>query len=126
MHPFTDAQYNQLLRNGKYCDQDHRPVALLFLTNTRCVWLINEINPDYPDEAFGLCDLGMGSPELGYVSIEELILTQSDNDFVLLVNNPNFKPAYPMSVYYQVASEAQRIVNDPELLKVAAANPKPR
>ncbi len=30
------------------------------------------MDPDDPDRLFGLCDLGLGSPELGYVSLSEL------------------------------------------------------
>ncbi len=30
------------------------------------------MDPDDPDRLFGLCDLGLGSPELGYVSLGEL------------------------------------------------------
>jgi hypothetical protein len=33
---------------------------------------LSEIDPIDTDRAFGLCDLGLGSPELGYVSISEL------------------------------------------------------
>tara|TARA_R110002012_G_scaffold29705_1_gene91252 strand:- start:1015 stop:1335 length:321 start_codon:yes stop_codon:yes gene_type:complete len=34
-------------------------------------WYITEYDPK-TGEAFGLCDLGMGFPELGYVSIPEM------------------------------------------------------
>ena len=30
------------------------------------------MDPGDPDRLFGLCDLGMGFPELGYVSLSEL------------------------------------------------------
>ena len=33
---------------------------------------LTEIDPEDPDIAFGLCDLGMGCPELGSVSLSEL------------------------------------------------------
>jgi len=33
---------------------------------------LTEIDPEGPDLAFGLCDLGMGVPEPGSVSITEL------------------------------------------------------
>jgi len=35
-------------------------------------WLLIEIGPDDHDHAFGLCDLGLGMPELGGVSLQEL------------------------------------------------------
>jgi len=33
---------------------------------------LTEIDSDNPDFAFGLCDLGLGYPELGSVSLSEL------------------------------------------------------
>jgi hypothetical protein len=50
-------------------DDDHRPVVKLFNPAGAATWLLTEIEDDI---AFGLCDLGMGSPELGSVSITEL------------------------------------------------------
>lgn len=44
----------------------------LFTPDANCTWLLTEIDPDAPDIAFGLCDLGMGYLELGTVSISEL------------------------------------------------------
>ena len=43
-----------------------------FTPDASCTWLISELDPDDPDIAFGLCDLGMGFPELGSVRISEL------------------------------------------------------
>ena len=51
---------------------DFEPVVKLFTPDAACTWLIAEIDPDDHDIAFGLCDLGMGCPELGSVSISEL------------------------------------------------------
>jgi hypothetical protein len=51
---------------------DHKPVVKLFTPDAGCTWLLSEIDPDEPDIAFGLCDLGMGCPELGTVSLSEL------------------------------------------------------
>ena len=52
--------------------EDFRPVVKLFCPWTGATWLLTELQPDDPDIAFGLCDLGMGYPELGQVSIMEL------------------------------------------------------
>jgi Protein of unknown function (DUF2958) len=49
---------------------DFRPVVKIFTPDAQCTWLLTEIDPD--SVAFGLCDLGMGEPELGYVSLAEL------------------------------------------------------
>ncbi len=37
-----------------------------------CTWLITEYDPD-ERIAFGWCDLGLGFPELGYVSLDEVL-----------------------------------------------------
>lgn len=51
---------------------DHYPVVKLFCIASNAKWLLSEIDPTDKDLAFGLCDLGMGFPELGYVSLEEI------------------------------------------------------
>ena len=72
MKLYTKAQYNKLINNGKNRDQDHKPVVKWFNPTGGGTWLISEIDSDNTDIAFGLCDLGMGFPELGSVSINEL------------------------------------------------------
>ena len=51
---------------------DPHPVVKLFTPDAQCSWLLSEVDPQDPDRAFGLCDLGLGTPELGYVSLVEL------------------------------------------------------
>lgn len=72
----TAALRRQLLLNGHKSrsqpDFDPIPVVKLFSPDASATWLLTELNPDNPDLAFGLCDLGLGSPELGYVSLAEI------------------------------------------------------
>ena len=72
----TAALRRQLLQNGHKSrsqpDFDPVPVVKLFTPDACATWLLTELNPDNPDLAFGLCDLGMGFPELGSVRISEL------------------------------------------------------
>ncbi len=49
-----------------------KPVVKLFTPVSNATWLLTELDPADPDVAFGLCDLGLGCPELGYVRISEL------------------------------------------------------
>ena len=72
MKLFTKAQHDRLLANGRNRDRDHAPVVKLFTPDAACTWLLSEIDPENPDLAFGLCDLGIGCPELGSVSLAEL------------------------------------------------------
>ena len=44
----------------------------LFTPDAGATWLLTEIDPDDHDHAFGLCDLGLGYPELGWVSLAEI------------------------------------------------------
>ena len=68
----TVADSVALLVNAISDDRDHTPVLKLFTPDGAATWLISEADPDDPDRLFGLCDLGLGSPELGYVSRAEL------------------------------------------------------
>jgi len=51
---------------------DHTPVVKLFTPDGGATWLLTETDPDDPDIAFGLCDLGLGYPELGSVRLSVL------------------------------------------------------
>ncbi|WCP72201.1 DUF2958 domain-containing protein [Sphingomonas hankookensis] len=69
---------DQLLANGKEqeplkgsrAERDFHPVLKLFLPWTSGTWLLTEIDSD--GLAFGLADLGFGTPELGYISLDEI------------------------------------------------------
>ena len=52
------------------CD-DNKPWLKLFNPTGAATWLLSEYDPEQR-EFFGLCDMGMGCPELGYVSLDEL------------------------------------------------------
>lgn len=72
----TEAQFDQLLANGQRSqvrsDFDPLHVVKLFTPDAGATWLPGGIDPDAPDIAFGPCDLGMGFPEVGCVSLAEL------------------------------------------------------
>ncbi len=51
---------------------DHKPVVKLFTPDAGATWLLSELDPEDPDIAFGLCDLGLGFPEMGSVRISEI------------------------------------------------------
>lgn len=59
---------------GTAAEKDWNPVPVLklFLPAGSATWLLTELDPEEPDYAFGLCDLGLGYPELGTVTLGEL------------------------------------------------------
>lgn len=81
MKLFTEDQRRRLLDNGKvnaaraaadHETEDFKPVVKLFCPWGGATWLLTELDPEEPDHAFGLCDLGQGFPELGRVNLAEL------------------------------------------------------
>ncbi len=52
-----------------------KPVVKLFMPDGSATWLLAWLEPDDPDVAFCLADLGFGCPEMGSVSMSELGLT---------------------------------------------------
>lgn len=95
------------------------PVIKLFLPGTRCAWLLTEVDPEEPTLAFGLCDLGQGFPELGYVDLEEIGSVRIHGMYKVECDF-HFIAKYPISVYAQAAKMAQVITEDDEILKQTA------
>lgn len=109
----TDEQRAQLLDNGRQSLEnenfDPPPVVKLFTPDADATWLLTEIDPDDYDHAFGLCDLGQGFPELGYVSLAEL---QSVRGRLCLSveRDVHFIATKSISAYAREARLAERIV----------------
>ena len=119
MRLLTLAQNEQLLRNG-YCEnreQDHFPVVKLFMPGTACTWLLTQFDPQVPGLAFGLCDLGMGFPELGYVDLDELMSIRTRLGLGVECDS-SFVGKYPISVYAKAAGACQQITEDDTILKL--------
>jgi hypothetical protein len=98
----SDQQQAQLLRHGvlraENPDFDPWPVVKLFTPDANATWLLTELDPDDPDIAFGLCDLGLGCPELGHVRLTEIRGVRGP--FGLPVERDRFfRPQKPISVY---------------------------
>ena len=51
---------------------DFEPVVKLFTPDAAATWLLTETVPHDPDIAHGLCDLGLGFPEIGAVRLSEI------------------------------------------------------
>ena len=120
MSPLIDAATRELLlANGREPERDHHPVLKLFNPMGSATWLICAMEAD-GDTLYGLCDLGFGEPELGYVSLDEL-KEVSAGLAIGLECDPSFEGTRPISVYAQAARGAGRIV---ELGKSLETNPR--
>jgi hypothetical protein len=109
----TDEQRAQLLANGRQSLEqenfDPAPVVKLFTPDAGATWLLTEIDPDDHDHAFGLCDLGLGFPELGWVSLAE-IATVRGGLGLPVERDLHFEAQKRLSVYAREARFAGRVV----------------
>lgn len=113
MKLLTQSIRERLLQNGRIrqhfaeqgdAEPDFLPVVKLFTPDAGCTWLLTELDPDDPDIAFGLCDLGMGFPELGSVSIAELEAVRGKLGLPI-ERDLNFMPTKAISAYADEACE---------------------
>lgn len=125
MKLILQTQQKQLLKNGSspLRGKDHYPVVKLFTPWAGATWLLTETDPETPELAFGLCDLGLGLAELGYVSLEELQSLKSP--FGLRVERDmHFTALHPLSVYTEAARLKGGITENPDTLEKVAGNLK--
>ena len=88
---------------------DPYSVVKLFTPDANATWLLTELDPEDDDLAFGLCDLGLGEPELGYVRISELQALRGPLRLAV-ERDLHFTASRPISVYMEEARRAGRIV----------------
>lgn len=111
-------QKEQLLENGRINAErrnngqdeiDFHPVVKLFTPDAGATWLLTELYPDEPDIAFGLCDLGLGFPEMGCVSLEEIQSVRGKLGLPV-ERDRSFTAGKPLSAYAEDARRKQRII----------------
>lgn len=118
MELLTDAQRARMIANGtvnaaRIADDgntvDQEPVVKLFCPWGAGTWLLSELDPEDPDVAFGLCDLGMGCPELGSVSMAELASVRGPGG-LRIERDLHFTAAKTLGAYASEAREAGGII----------------
>ena len=120
MDLLTPELRDRLVENGRTPDADRPPVVKLFNPCGAGTWLLADADPDDPDRLFGLADLGLGAPELGYVSLREL--QSFRGPFGLGIERDlYFDARFPLSVYAEAARRAGRICEFGSELEAAAA-----
>jgi len=108
MYPtlITEEQRAQLLANGHaYATgkaRDPLPVVRLFSPVAHATWLLAALDPADGDTAYGLCDVGIGMPELGDVEVSDLASIVGPLKRPVL-RDLYFQPTRPLSEYAQLA-----------------------
>ncbi|MDF1815019.1 MAG: DUF2958 domain-containing protein [Verrucomicrobiales bacterium] len=87
---------------------DFKPVVKLFTPDAAATWLLTELDPE-TNLAFGICDLGMGYPELGYVSMDEIAALRGKLGLPV-ERDLHFKAGMSLSQYHEEAVAAEHIV----------------
>tara|TARA_R110000824_G_scaffold401491_1_gene612469 strand:- start:75401 stop:75769 length:369 start_codon:yes stop_codon:yes gene_type:complete len=121
MKLLTKEQRERLLKNGaanaaRLAEPDNEgethdfyPVVKLFCPWGGGTWLLTELDPEEPDIAFGLCDLGVGCPEMGTVRLSELEAIRGPAG-LRIERDRFFKAKKSLSAYASEASQHGCIV----------------
>ncbi len=109
-----DDLRDRLIDNGRTSEVqdgfDPFPVVKLFTPDAGATWLITEAYPEGEDlRLFGLCDLGLGSPELGYVMLSEIEDVRGKLGLPV-ERDLYFKAEHRLSVYAKLARHVGMIV----------------
>ena len=118
MKLITEAQRRKLLANEAAATEetddsgtlDMEPVVRLFDPLGRAVWLLVSIADDAEGVAFGLCDLGLGFPELGYVVFDEFASIKWPGSQVPRIERDRgFRPRGTLRRYWEAALTARKV-----------------
>lgn len=120
MELFTEEQRLQLIENGRTNSPanpdylqgkttDHMPVVKWFNPAGGQTWLISELDPENPDIAFGLADMGFGCPELGSISVSEIQSLRIGPMGVRIERDLYFRPTKTLTQYAEEARKLGRI-----------------
>jgi hypothetical protein len=110
----TDEQRAELLANGALAAagqrQDPLPVVKLHTLDAHATWLLTELDPTDGDTAYGLCDVGIGMPQLDHVKLSVLATIRGPSDLPVR-RDTHFVPRFPLSEYLRRA-QADGSIND--------------
>jgi hypothetical protein len=113
MELITPTQRAAMLENGRRLRDDDQhdpyPVVKLFTPDADATWLLAALDPDDHDHAFGLCDLGVGFPELGPVSLAEIAAVRGKLGLPV-ERDLYFRAMKPLSAYAASARGAGAII----------------
>ncbi len=110
----TEELKEKLIKNNKKVGSDEeleiKPVVRIFSPWSHCHFLISDYNPD-DDVYFGLADLGLGFPELGYIDLKEIEFMEfTDLHVPFFERDITFKADKTISQYAEIARKTGRII----------------
>ncbi len=110
----SKTEREELIENGRKSyltgDDDFMPVVKLFLPDGAATWLLTEISDEDGDLAYGLCDLGLGSPEIGQVSLSEIDAIRSPNG-LRVEKDKSFRAKRSLLEYARLARSEGMIID---------------
>lgn len=112
------AARSELLANFRDEKNDHVPVVKLFTPWAGATWLLTEMVEHDQNIMFGLCDVGQGYPELGYVALSEIEAVRGPGG-LRIERDIHFEPLASVGVYAAAARQADRIVENRDALEKA-------
>lgn len=109
----TASQFKQLVKNHNNPNHNLFPVVKFFDPCGAGTWLISELNPE-TGIGYGLADLGMDSPEIGSVDLNELLRLRPDSPlpgrlFIGIERDLHFHPDKGIEDYATEARSKGRI-----------------
>jgi len=113
---FTKAIEAQLRKNAAESEAailkdgntpNHKPVVKIFNPYGAATWLFTELHTD--GRLFGLCDLGMGEPELGYADLNELMAVKTRPFGLPLERDLHFTAKMTLKEYAEKAQAEGRL-----------------
>lgn len=109
----TPEQRAQLLANGAAYGTDENydpfPVLKLFTPDAAYTWLLAHIEPECPEVAWGLSDLGLGYPETGFLYLGAVVIVRGRLG-LRVERDLRFTARKPLSAYARDAHRAGMIV----------------
>ena len=95
------------LTNAVFDCENNKPHLKLFNPGGAATWLLSEYDAENK-VFFGLCDLGMGHPELGYVSLDQLLQIRSPMG-LKIERDMSWEPEHTLIEYARKARECGSI-----------------
>ncbi len=113
----------KLLENGKPENkgENHLPVVQVSILGSDYQWLLTELDPEHQNIAFGLCDLGMGFPEMGYVDLKDIQNLAAMTGLVMpVICIRKMDAKYPLMTYWRASLVNSKITMDEKFLMQAS------